>query len=45
MSIRLSFIIFKKTKRVLFVENKSDAELLSIFAEKLNTPISGDVVV
>jgi len=35
----------QRTKRVLFVENDSDAETLKILAEKIGTPISSDVVV
>lgn len=35
----------QKTKKVLFVENESDFILLNIFAVKLKTPISDDVVV
>ncbi len=35
----------KKTKRLLIVENESDARFLNIIASKLGLPISNDVVV
>lgn len=35
----------QRTKKVLFVENNSDAETIKIFAKKIGTPISQDIVV
>lgn len=35
----------QRTKKVLFVENESDASILKILAEKLGSPISEDVVI
>ncbi|MDO6680160.1 AAA family ATPase [Shewanella sp. 4_MG-2023] len=35
----------QRTKKVLFVENDSDADTIKILAEKIGTPISPDIVV
>lgn len=35
----------QRTKKVLFVENDSDSNTLKILAEKIGTPIPGDIVV
>ncbi len=35
----------QRTKKVLFVENDSDADTIKILAEKIGTPISEDIVI
>lgn len=35
----------QKTKKVLFVENESDSNILKILAQKIDTPIPDDIVV